>query len=45
MKIDRSELYSGRLLLLDLMVFTILPFISIFMTALHPSNTVAGGLY
>ncbi|MBK9747702.1 MAG: carbohydrate ABC transporter permease [Chloroflexi bacterium] len=44
MKIDRSELYSGRLLLLGLMVITILPFISIFMTALHPSNTVPGGL-
>lgn len=26
------------------MAFTILPFISIFMTALHPSNTVPGGL-
>ncbi len=27
-----------------LMLFTILPFISIFMTALHPSGTVPGGL-
>lgn len=44
MRIARSELYSGRVLLLGLMVITILPFISIFMTALHPSNTVPGGL-
>jgi len=44
MKVSNSELISGRLFLLLLMAVTILPFISIFMTALHPSNTVPGGL-
>jgi raffinose/stachyose/melibiose transport system permease protein len=44
MKVDRGELFFGRLFLLTLMTFTILPFISIFMTALHPSGTVPGGL-
>jgi raffinose/stachyose/melibiose transport system permease protein len=44
MKIDRTELYSGRALLLGLMTITVLPFISIFMTALHPSGTVPRGL-
>ncbi len=44
MKIGRGELIAGRALLVALMAFTILPFISIFMTALHPSGTVPGGL-
>ncbi len=44
MKISRSELIGGRIFLLILIAFTILPFISIFMTALHPSNTVPSGL-
>jgi raffinose/stachyose/melibiose transport system permease protein len=44
MKIGRGELFGGRALLVVLMAFTILPFISIFMTALHPSGTVPGGL-
>jgi raffinose/stachyose/melibiose transport system permease protein len=44
MKIGRGELFAGRTLLVALMVFTILPFISIFMTALHPSGTIPGGL-
>lgn len=44
MKIGRGELFAGRTLLVVLMAFTILPFISIFMTALHPSGTVPGGL-
>jgi raffinose/stachyose/melibiose transport system permease protein len=44
MKVARGELWAGRALLLALMAFTILPFISIFMTALHPSGTVPGGL-
>jgi raffinose/stachyose/melibiose transport system permease protein len=44
MKVARGELWAGRVLLLALMAFTILPFISIFMTALHPSGTVPGGL-
>ncbi|MDO9120677.1 MAG: carbohydrate ABC transporter permease [Anaerolineaceae bacterium] len=44
MKIGRGEIFAGRTLLMSLMVFTILPFISIFLTALHPSGTVPGGL-
>jgi raffinose/stachyose/melibiose transport system permease protein len=44
MKVARGELWTGRILLLVLMAFTILPFISIFMTALHPSGTVPSGL-
>lgn len=44
MKVSNSELFSGRIFLLLLMAISILPFVSIFMTALHPSNTVPGGL-
>ncbi len=44
MKVARGELWAGRTLLLVLMAFTILPFISIFITALHPSGTVPSGL-
>jgi raffinose/stachyose/melibiose transport system permease protein len=44
MKIARGEIIAGRALLFALMAFTLLPFISIFMTALHPSGTVPGGL-
>lgn len=44
MKVSQSEFWAGRALLLALMLFTILPFISIFMTALHPSGSVPGGL-
>jgi raffinose/stachyose/melibiose transport system permease protein len=44
MKISRAELWSGRALLMALMAITILPFISIFTTALHPSGTVPSGL-
>lgn len=44
MSIGRGELWAGRSLLIGLMVITLLPFISIFMTALHPSGTVPGGL-
>ncbi len=44
MRVARGELWAGRALLLVLMTVTILPFISIFMTALHPSNTVPSGL-
>jgi len=42
--VARSELFAGRALLLVLMAFTLLPFISIFTTALHPSGTVPSGL-
>jgi raffinose/stachyose/melibiose transport system permease protein len=44
MKVGRGELVAGRTLLLGLMIITILPFISIFTTALHPSGTVPSGL-
>ena len=44
MRVDRSELWAGRALILTLMAFTILPFISIFTTALHPSGSVPNGL-
>ena len=44
MRIARGELWTGRTLLLILMAITILPFISIFTTALHPSGTVPNGL-
>lgn len=44
MKIGRGEIFAGRTLLVVLMAFTVLPFISIFLTALHPSGTVPGGL-
>jgi len=44
MRVSRGELYSGRALLVLLMVVMVLPFISIFTTALHPSNTVPPGL-
>lgn len=44
MRVARGELWTGRAFLMALMAFTILPFISIFTTALHPSGTVPGGL-
>jgi raffinose/stachyose/melibiose transport system permease protein len=44
MRIARGELYAGRALLLALMALTILPFLSVFTTALHPSGTLPSGL-
>jgi len=44
MRVSRLELYTGRAFLVVLMAFTILPFISIFMSALHPSGSVPSGL-
>jgi raffinose/stachyose/melibiose transport system permease protein len=44
MRVARSELYAGRVLLVALMAIVILPFISIFTTALHPSGTAPAGL-
>ncbi len=44
MRVGRGELWGGRLFLLALMAFTLLPFVSIFFTALHPSGTVPNGL-
>lgn len=44
MTLGRGELFGGRALLIGLMAITVLPFISIFITALHPSGTVPRGL-
>jgi raffinose/stachyose/melibiose transport system permease protein len=44
MRISPGELYAGRLLLLAMMAVTVLPFLSIFTTALHPSGTLPSGL-
>lgn len=44
MRIARQELFAGRALLLALVAITILPFLSIFTTALHPSGAVPSGL-
>jgi raffinose/stachyose/melibiose transport system permease protein len=44
MKIGRGELWAGQTFLIVLMMITILPFISIFTTALHRSGTVPSGL-
>ena len=44
MKVSQGEQFIGRTFLILMMINTILPFISIFMTALHPSNTVPKGL-
>lgn len=44
MKISYGELWIGRLILIGLILVTVLPFVSIFLTALHPSNTVPPGI-
>ena len=44
MRVAHTELWAGRALLVALMAFTLLPFISIFITAMHPSGTVPNGL-
>ena len=44
MRVPRSERYAGRALLVVLMAIIILPFISIFVTALHPSGSLPSGL-
>ena len=44
MRVARQELFAGRALLLALVAVTILPFLSIFTTALHPSGAVPSGL-
>jgi len=43
-KVGRAEVVAGRTLLIALMALTILPFISIFTTAMYPSGTVPSGL-
>ena len=44
MRVSRIELYAGRALLIALIALVILPFVSIFTTALHPSGAVPSGL-
>ena len=44
MIVNRRETLIGRLLLVLLMAITIVPFISLFVTALHPSGTYPSGL-
>ena len=44
MNVARGERYAGRILLVTLMTFTLLPFLSIFTTALHPSGSLPSGL-
>jgi raffinose/stachyose/melibiose transport system permease protein len=44
MRVARGELYTGRALLGALVAVTMLPFLSIFTTALHPSGSVPVGL-
>jgi raffinose/stachyose/melibiose transport system permease protein len=44
MRLSRRELYAGRALLVALMALTILPFLSILTTALHPSGSLPSGL-
>ena len=44
MRVARPELYAGRGLLTALVAITILPFLSIFTTALYPSGSVPVGL-
>ena len=44
MIVARREAFTGRTLLLVLMVVTIVPFLSLFTTALHPSGSVPPGL-
>jgi raffinose/stachyose/melibiose transport system permease protein len=43
-RVARTELYAGRALLGLMTLLTILPFLSLFTTALHPSGAVPGGL-
>jgi len=43
-KISQREILAGRVLLIALMIGTLLPFLSIFTTALYPSGTVPTGL-
>lgn len=44
MIVTRREAWTGRVSLVLLMVMTIVPFISLFVTALHPAGTYPSGL-
>jgi raffinose/stachyose/melibiose transport system permease protein len=43
-RVSRTELYTGRALLIGTVALTVLPFLSILTTALHPSGTLPTGL-
>jgi raffinose/stachyose/melibiose transport system permease protein len=43
-RVQRSELWFGRGLLVVLMILTVVPFISLFTTALHPSGSIPLGI-
>jgi raffinose/stachyose/melibiose transport system permease protein len=42
--VSRREVWLGRVLLIVLMAVTVLPFVSLFVTALHPSGTYPSGM-
>lgn len=44
MKTSASELWLGRAVLVILMVITLVPFVTLFVTALHPTGTYPSGL-
>lgn len=44
MIVSQGEKWTGRILLVVLMLVTIIPFVSLFVTALHPSGTYPPGL-
>jgi raffinose/stachyose/melibiose transport system permease protein len=44
MIVSRREVVSGQVLLIALIAITIIPFLSLFTTALHPSDSVPPGL-
>lgn len=44
MIVSRTEVWTGRLLLILLMALTIVPFVTLFTTAIHPSNSVPMGI-
>jgi raffinose/stachyose/melibiose transport system permease protein len=44
MIVSRTEAWTGRLLLIVLMLVTIVPFVSLFTTAIHPSGAVPLGI-
>src|SRR5690606_19307110 len=43
-KTSASELWLGRAVLVILMVITLVPFVTLFVTALHPTGTYPSGL-
>jgi len=44
MRVGRGELLAGRSLLVALIAITILPFVSVLTTALHPSGSAPAGI-